>query len=100
MSSLEENHLLDVIDGVPGDFIGLSRISLQDAKLARLNKLANLRKASRQHREILGEIRSEMAGTKHEIDLIEQQLERIVQFPTTVTPIGEVAGPAPIRKLA
>ena len=52
--------------------------------MARLNKIANLRKASRQHRATLGEIRSEMAAAKHEIGLIEQQLERIVQFPAAV----------------
>ena len=60
-------------------------MSLQDAKLARLNKLANLRKASRQYREALGEIRSAMAAANHEIDLIERQLERIVQFPAPIT---------------
>ena len=66
-------------------FIGLSRMSLQDAKLARLAKLANLRKTSRQHREALSEIRSEIALAHHELGLIEGQLERIVQFPA-ITP--------------
>jgi hypothetical protein len=64
-------------------FIGLSRISLQDAKLARLAKLANLRKASKQHRQVLGEIRSEIFEARRELAQIEQQLLRIVQFPST-----------------
>jgi len=69
-------------------------MSLQDAKLARLNKLANLRKASRQHREALSEIRSESAAAHHEILLIEQQLERIVQFPTASPVPTEAKRPA------
>jgi hypothetical protein len=68
---------------MPDAFIGLSRMSLQDAKLARLSRLANLRKASRQYREALSDARSEMALLHHELEVIEQQLERIVQFPTT-----------------
>jgi hypothetical protein len=93
---LEEIRPLVVLDGVSNDFIGLSRASLQEAKLARLSKLANLRKASRHYREKLGEIRSELAGANHEIELIEQQLERIVGFPTAmVNPGGEV--PAKIK---
>ena len=81
---MEETHPSDVLEGVSDAFIGLSRMSLQDAKLARLNKLANLRKASRQHRETLSEIRSAMAATNHEIDLIERQLKHVLGFPTPV----------------
>jgi hypothetical protein len=76
---------------VPDSFIGLSRNSLQDAKLARLNKLSNLRKASRQHREALGEIRSEIAAAHHELTLIEQQLERVVAFPKQQFPAAPEA---------
>lgn len=78
---MEENRPPAVLGGVIDNFAGLSRISLQGAKLARLSRLSNLRKASRQYRGALREIRSEIAATNHEIDLIEQQLERIVQFP-------------------
>ena len=87
------------MDSVDDKFIGLSRNSLQDAKLARLGRLANLRKASRQYREALGEIRSEIAAAHHELDLIEQQLERIVQFPAAAPDSIEIA-PAAVRKRA
>jgi hypothetical protein len=81
---LEENRPPALLGGVIDKFIGLSRISLQDAKLARLSRLSNIRKASRQYGAALGEIRSEIAATNREIGLIEQLLERIVQFPAPI----------------
>jgi len=70
-------------------------MSLQDAKLARLSRLANLRKASRQHRQALGEIRSEIAEAHHELAQIEQQLEKILGFPAPIAqPVVKVLSEA------
>jgi hypothetical protein len=83
--SLEGTELAAVLVPMDEKFIGLSRNSLQDAQLSRLAKLANLRKSSRQHRQALSDIRSEIALTHHELGVIEGQLGRIVSFPA-VTP--------------
>jgi chromosome segregation ATPase len=63
-------------------FDGLSHISLQDARLNRLNRLANLRKESKHLREKLSDVRSELQSTQFELDQIKHCLnaEQVLPF--------------------
>lgn len=66
------------------EFNGLSRSSLQDAMLNRLGRISSLRKESKQHRSRLGEVRSELALLEHELQTIQEQLNRILAMPKVV----------------
>jgi hypothetical protein len=63
-------------------FDGLSHISLQDARLNRLNRLANLRKESEQLREKLSTCRSSLQAAQFELDQIKHCLdaEQVIPF--------------------
>lgn len=63
------------------EFNGLSRVSLQDALLNRLSRIASLRKESKQYRARLSDTRSELALLTHELKIIEEQLERVLAMP-------------------
>lgn len=79
-------------------FIGLSRESLQEAQLARLNRIANLRRDSKHHRDLLSDIRSELALLRRELAIIESQLTHIVAFPTAPSQTELLPRPQRVRR--
>jgi hypothetical protein len=91
-------------------FKTLSHLSLQDALLNRLSRIANLRKESKHLRSRLSDLRSELHAAEFELVQIQQclDLEKVAQFPESfidITPEKENRpeanpGPAPQRRRA
>jgi hypothetical protein len=55
-------------------FSEMSHQGLLNCLLGRLSQISNLRKQSRQHRELLSDIRSDLAALRHEVLQIEHLL--------------------------
>jgi hypothetical protein len=77
------------------DLRSLSKISLQEAKLNRMAKSANLRKHMRQLKDELWDVRSELA----EIDHLLMEMKTL-QFPGVAPAVEEAVPPVAVKRRA